>query len=188
MRDPGNNYLKAWSGEYEERPFFFEEKSDLGTRLIAWSEEPEQTQRAFFAIIDTLPWDMAVLLKICVGRNEEQHKSYWARYHRVLNRSELIRAIQANEKYVFSDGMHQLCLKDPEGDRCLAFDDHGILFIYSPQPSDAELFRGLGFEERYVEPLYAKPHYQITPKNSEAMQQKFVADLQLETVESDLDR
>jgi hypothetical protein len=163
MRDPGNNYLKAWSGEYEERPFFFEEKSDLGTRLIAWSEEPEQTQRAFFAIIDTLPWDMAVLLKICVGRNEEQHKSYWARYHRVLNRSELIRAIQANEKYVF-------------------------LFIYSPQPSDAELFRGLGFEERYVEPLYAKPHYQITPKNSEAMQQKFVADLQLETVESDLDR
>ena len=113
MRDPGDNYLKAWAKEYEEAPFFFEQKTDRGTRLIAWSDEPKQTQRAFYALVESLPWEVEVLLKICVGRDSAD-KALWSRYHGTLDRSRLIKAIQANERYVFSDGMHQLCLKDSE--------------------------------------------------------------------------
>ena len=187
MRNPENNYLKAWAPEYNETPFFFEEKSDRGTRLVAWSEESQQTQQALYSIIESLPWDVDVLLKICVG-NDANSKPLWSRYHGNISRSRLIEAIQANEKYVFSDGMHQLCAKDPESDRYLAFDDHGVFFLYSPLPSDAAIFRTLGFEERYAEPIFGNPHYQCAPPGSEQMEQKFLAALQLEPANSDLDK
>jgi hypothetical protein len=186
MRDPKNRYLKAWAAEYEEAPFFFEEKSQRGSRIVAWSEETKQTQEALFAVIDSLPWDVDILLKVCVG-HDSKDQPLWSRYHGVVQRSRLVEAIEANEKYIFSDGMHQLCLKDPESDRYLAFDDHGIFFLYSPFPTDSNLFKALGFEERYAEPLFANPHFQCTPKGSEEMEQRFVAELQLDVVGSDLD-
>jgi len=187
MRDPGNKYLKAWAGDYEETPFFFEEKSERGSRIIAWTDDPDQTQRTFYALMESLPWDVNVLLKICVS-TDENDQPLWSRYHGLVDRSSLIKAVEINDEYVFSNGMHQLCVKDPDGNRYVAFDDHGIFFLYSPFPTDAQLFRTLGFEERYAEPLYAKPHYQCAPKNSDIMEQKFVADLQLQAAKSDLDK
>jgi hypothetical protein len=187
MREPGNNPLKAWAKEYEEAPFFFEQKSDHGSRLIAWSEEPDQTRRAFYAIIESLPWEVEVLLKISVDRSPDD-KPLWSRYHGSFNRSHLIKIIQANEDYVFSNGMHQLCLKDPESDRYLAFDEHGIFFLYSPRDGDADLFKSLGFESRYAEPLYGIPHFQHTGPDAETMEMKFITELGLEKANSDLDK
>lgn len=187
MRDPGNNYLKAWAGEYEETPFFFEQTSDVGRRLVAWSEQPEQIQEAFYAIIENLPWDTNVLLKICVGKDGD-NAPLWSRFHGRVSRSRLIEVIQANEKYVFSDGSHQLCVKDPDSERCLAFDEHGIFFLYGPLPEDVAKFKAFGFEERYAEPIFSMPHFQRTHVDTEQMEQKFVAALQLEPANSDLDK
>jgi len=41
MREPGNNFVKAWSRDYNEPPFYFGQNFDQGSRLIAWTEEPE---------------------------------------------------------------------------------------------------------------------------------------------------
>jgi hypothetical protein len=187
MREPGNNYIKAWAREYEEAPFFFEQKSERGSRLIAWSEEPEQTQRALYAIIESMPWEVEVLVKICAP-SEGAAKPLWSRFHGSVNRSELTRTIHENEQYVFSDGAHQLCVMDPETHRYMAFDEHGIIFIYAPKVEDADLFRKLGFENRYAEPLFGIAHFKHVVPDSEKMEMKFITDLGLRKANSDLEQ
>ncbi|HTR40839.1 MAG TPA: hypothetical protein VMH87_04425 [Pseudomonadales bacterium] len=186
MRDPGNNPLKAWARDYEEKPFYFLQQSKHGKRLVAWTEEPEQTKRAFYVILESLPAVVQVLVKIAVKRTPD-NQTLWSRFHGEIDRWQLIKAVQENEKYVFSDGMHQLCVKDEETGRYLAFDDHSIFFIYEPTAADADLLKSLGFENRYAEPIYAQPHFQRTDNNSEEMEAKFISDLRLERAHSDLD-
>ena len=105
-----------------------------------------------------------------------------------VDRNQLLDVVKANEPYVFSDGMHQPCLKDPGGDRYLAFDDHGIFFLYLPLPEDSELFKALGFENRYAEPIFGVPHFQHTAADSEKMEMKFITVLALEKANSDLEK
>lgn len=187
MRDPGDNHLKAWAREYEEAPFFFEQQSSRGPRLVAWSEESDQTKKAFYAVLERLPEKIDVLLKISVSESTKE-KPLWARYCAVVARDQLLKVVKAHEQYVFSDGMHQLCLKDPDSGRYLAFDDHGIFFLYSPLPEDVELFKKLGFENRFADPLYGAPHFQHTNADSEKMEMKFITALGLERANSDLEQ
>jgi hypothetical protein len=188
MRDSENNKLKAYAREYEETPFFFEKTSEHGAMLVAWSGDRQQVQSAFYEIVERLPWDVNVLLKIAVGEGPSSNKPLWVRYHDRVDRSRLIMAIENNAEYIFSDGMHQLCVKDPESDRYLAFDDHGIFFLYQPLLEDTEFFETLGFKQRKAKLLFEIPHFHVTPGNSEELAKKFIAELQLHMAESDLDK
>jgi hypothetical protein len=186
MRDPGDNHLKAWAQEYEEGPFYFLQDSAQEKRLVAWSEESSQTKSAFYATLESFPETVEVLLKISVGKTPEE-KTLWSRYLGEINLWQLIKVIQENEKYTFSDGMHQLCIRVPDSNRYLAFDDHGIFFIYEPTSNDVEIFKSLGFEDRYAEPIYAQPHFQRTNDDGEQLEMKFISALQLRSANSDLE-
>src|ERR1700722_14550723 len=107
MRDGSANGLKAWAKQYEETPFFFEEISEFGKRLVAWSEEPEQVKKAFYAIVDQLPQSVDVLLKIFIDKIPEGEPK-WSRFHGVVDRELLAHVLEQNEIYVFTYGMHQL--------------------------------------------------------------------------------
>lgn len=181
MKDRSPVGIKAWVKQYEESPFFFEETSEFGTRLVAWTEDAVQVKQTFYAILDEFPQIVDVLLKICTSRSPDG-ETEWSRFHGVVNKTLLTNIVQENEVYVFTDGMHQLCIKDPESERYLAFDDHGIFFFYDYNSADVEIFRSHGFEHRAAKLLYSTPHYQITPPNSEKLEIKFVAELGLEKV------
>lgn len=186
MRDPENNLIKAWAKEYEEAPFVFEQESEFGNRLVAWSEEPKMNRNAFYGLVKLLPKKLAVLVKISAGSNDGG-EPIWSRFHGEVDRKKVINVIEQNEIYVFSDGMHQLCLKDPASDRYLAYDDHGIFFVYSPTAADKELFQELGFEQRFAQPIYSMPHFQHVPPNPEGLEMKFISELGIERTHSDLD-
>ena len=185
MREPGENQIKAWSRDYEETPFFFEQKSKTGPRLIAWAEDPTLTKGVFYKILDAFPQEIEILLKI--EFREPNSKPLWSRYYKLVEKSLLIDEIRKNETYVFSDGSHQLCVKDPNTSRYLAFDEHGIFFLYSPTAEDVRVFRSLGFEPRYAEPIFSKPHFQHTPPEAEKLEMKFVTALRLEKANSDIE-
>ena len=186
MQEPGENQIKAWSREYEETPFFFEQKVKAGRRLVAWAEDSGLTKKAFYAILESLPATIEVLLKIEFRENVES-KTLWSRYHGMVEKWRLTSLVHQNEIYVFSDGAHQLCLKDPNSNRYLAFDEHGIFFLYSPTTEDIEAFRSFGFESRNAEPIFSKPHFQHVTPEPEKLEMKFLSELELTKANSDLD-
>ncbi|TAK98599.1 MAG: hypothetical protein EPO07_11770 [Verrucomicrobia bacterium] len=186
MRDPGNNHIKAWAREYEEEPFFFEQDSAHGKRIVAWSEEPDQTKGAFYSLIEAFPDEIEVLLKISAEIGLDG-KPLWSRFYGLLQREHAISVIRSQEEYAFSDGMNQICIKDPNSEKYFAFDEHGIFFVYSPHSDDMEIFRSLKFGERYAEPIYSMPHFHHTSEESEKMEMKFVTSLGLKSDDSDLD-
>jgi hypothetical protein len=186
MREPGENEVKAWAREYNESPFILEQKIDVGYRLVAWSEDLVLTKKAFYRISDTFPQTVEELPRIEFRENPES-KPLWARYYGIVDRWRVFDVAQKNEIYVFPDGAHQLCIKEPEKDWHSAFDERGIFFLYLPTPEDADAFRSLGFEARHAEPIHSKPHFLHVPPDSEKLEMKFSEELQLTKANSDLD-
>lgn len=159
MREPAGNGIKAWAPDYHESPFYFEEKFEKFNRLVAWSDDPAQIQRAFFATVDLLPDLVEILLKVAAGQADDG-EPLWKRFSGVKRRDAFLAAVRANEFFVFSDGAHQLTVKDPAREHYLTLDEHGIIFIYEPAPAHRDVFRTLGFADREAALIYALPHFQ----------------------------
>jgi hypothetical protein len=158
MHEPTGSGIKAWAPDYPERAFCFEQKFEALTRLVAWSADAAQIQRAFFTTVDLLPDPVEVLLKVEAGRSADG-EPLWARYAGVRRREALLAGVRANEFYVFSDGAHQLTLKDPAREHYLTLDEHGIFFLYAPTSANREVFRAAGFTETEAPLIYNAPHF-----------------------------
>ncbi|EEF58049.1 hypothetical protein [Pedosphaera parvula] len=178
------NSVKAWAKEYGAEPFYFIQTSEARTRLIAWSGNPEQVKSAFYKLLEHFSFDVEVMLKIMFSLEDKD--PMWQKFRAVVNRSKLVDVVHKNEAYVFADGMNQLWIRNQENKEYFAFDDHGIFFVYSSSPVFTELFSSLGFQERYEEPLYARSHFHHRPSHLEYLEMKFVSDLNLEKVASDI--
>jgi hypothetical protein len=177
MQEPSGNGIKAWAPDYHESPFCFEQKFETLTRLIAWSDEPAQLQQAFFATIELLPDPVEILLKVASGQADDG-EPLWTRYSGVRRREAFVAAARANEFFVFSDGAHQLTIKDPAREHYLTLDEHSIFFIYAPTPANRDAFLRLGFAERECPLLYTRPHYQRVSSDP-TLQRKFIEALGL---------
>ena len=178
MREPLGNGIKAWAPDYHELPFCFEQTFEKFTRLVAWSDDPAQIQRAFFASLDLLTDPVEVLLKVAAGQAEDDAEPLWNRFCGLLRRESVAAAVRANEFFVFSDGAHQLTVKDPAREHYLTLDEHGIFFVYAPGPANYGVFRTLGFAERESPLIYAQPHFQRVSSDT-LLQRQFVQALGL---------
>jgi hypothetical protein len=176
MREPGNG-IKAWAPDYQESPFCFTQKFDQFHRLVAWSGDPAQVQRAFFATVELLPDPLEILLKVEAGRAADG-EPLWKRFSGVQRRDAFVAAVRANEFFVFSDGAHQLTVKDPAREHYLTLDEHGIFFVYGAGEGNLTLFRSLGFVEHDAPLLYTLPHFHRVPPD-DALQRKFIQSLGL---------
>jgi hypothetical protein len=186
MREPGNNLIKAWSRDYNEPPFYFGQNFDQGSRLIAWTEEPEMIKAAFYRILESMSEIVSVKIKICTEKTDDG-KTIWTIYQGDLAKSVAVNAIRQNENYIFSDGMHQLWVKDTETKRYLVFEDHGVFNLYFPNSDDEELFRSLGFQKRFADPIFSIPHFHCTANSSEAIEIKFVSEMGLKFLNANSD-
>jgi hypothetical protein len=179
VRDPGNNQLKAWSRDYNEPSFFFGQNFTKGSRLIAWTEEPEMMKAAFYKIVESMTSNISITVKICSER-DETGKTKWAAYHGNPQKNHALDVFRQNESYVFSDGMHQLWIKDGETGRYLVFEDHGVFNLYFPKVDDEELFRSIGYHKKFADPIFSMPHFHRTEENSKQMEVKFISELGLQ--------
>jgi hypothetical protein len=184
MDQPPQNALKAWASEYGVRPFFFIQTSQARKRVIAWSGDAEQVKSAFYRLLEHFPFDVEVMLKIMFSLEDQEPQ--WQKFHAHVNRTQLIQAVQQNELYVFSDGMNQIWIRDTETKEYFAFDEHGIFFIYSGSTAFSETLTELGFQEKYEDPIYSRSHFHHRPAQLEYMEMKFVSELNLKKVDSDL--
>ena len=186
MREPGDNLIKAWSRDYNEKPFFFGQNFPNGSRLIAWTEEPKMTKNALYKILETMSSSLSVMVKISAGHNDAG-KQIWTVYQGNPPKEIVLKTIRSNEEYVFSDGMHQFWIKDVQTGRYLVFEDHGIFNLYFPNDTDEALFLSVGFERRFANPIFCAPHFHCVKNNTEQTEMKFVSELGLNLTTSNLD-
>ena len=177
MQEPTGSGIKAWAPDYHEPPFCFLQQFETLTRLVAWSGDAAQIQRAFFALLDQLPDPLEILLKVAAGQAEDG-EPLWTRYRGMKRREAFVAAVRANEFFVFSDGAHQLTVKDPAREHYLTLEEHGIFFVYAPTPANLAAFRENGFAEREAPLLYTLPHFQRVSSDP-ALQRQFVQALGL---------
>jgi len=177
MREPAGSGLKAWAPDYPEEAFCFLQQFDALHRLVAWSPEPARIQQAFFGLVDALPDPLEILLKVEAGRAED-HEPLWQRYSGIKRREKFCSAVRANEFFVFSDGAHQLTVKDPEREHYFTLDEHGVFFVYAPAEVDRGVFEACGFPARESRLIYEYLHYHRVPANP-ALQQQFIRELGL---------
>lgn len=158
MREPAGNGIKAWAPDYTETPFCFEENFERFTRLVAWSDNPKQIRRTFFSTVELMPDPVEILLKVEAGKADDG-APLWTRHCGIKRREAFIAAVRANEFFTFSDGAHQLTVKDPAREHYLTFDEHGIFFVYEPVPAHRDLFHTQGFADRESPLIHVLPHF-----------------------------
>jgi len=178
VRDPANNPVKAWSRDYDEKPFFFGQNFPSGSRLIAWAGEIDANRDVLLKIIESMPSSLSVMVKISAERSENG-KQTWTIYQGNPNKQTVLGAIRGSEEYVLADGMHQLWIKDVQTGKYLVFEEHGVFNLYFPNADDENIFLSSGFEKRFANPIFSTPHFHRTENNTEQAEMKFVANLGL---------
>lgn len=178
MPDPKNNLVKAWSRDYNEEPFFFGQNFPNGSRLIAWSEESDMSKNVLCKVLKSMSPNLSVIVKISAGQNENG-EIIWTIYQGNPKKEVVLKVVRDNEKYVLSDGLHQLWIKDIETGRYLVFEDHGVFNLYFPNSNDETLFLSAGFERRFADPIFSALHFHCAENNSEEVEMKFVSELGL---------
>jgi len=127
MNKINDENLKAFEDKYAPSPFYFRQKYDNGFRYVAWTPRIGQLKQVIYDIIDNLSENLGILLKIGFeGNSDEFH-----RYYGEVTKANLMPIIKQHELYIFSDGGHQLCVRDLDTEEYIALDEHDILFIYS---------------------------------------------------------
>lgn len=170
--------LKAISKELSPHAFFFEEHRNGESRLVVGSNNLSQLKRLFYAVLESFPDSLEVLLKIEEGKN-------WKRFYGEVSKKTLVPMLQSFEEYIFQDGGAQLSIKQAGAERYITFDEYGILFIYGA--SDCAEYKKLcvkeGFEERVEKLVSEMPHWKILIKDREKMQSELIARLKLKLMD-----
>ena len=167
--------LKAVVDGYNPSPFYFREKYENGHRYVAWSNNLIQLKKVFYGIVSEFPEDIEILLKISFEDEPEKFDRYYGK----INKADFLLIIKENELYVFSDGNHQLCVRNPVSGDYIALDDHDILFIYSDLNENIEILKNNEFEERKEKLILEEGHWHVRPSNSEELSDRLIKKLNL---------
>jgi hypothetical protein len=184
MHEFPKNAVKAWARGYDAQPFYFVETSKSRKRITAWTGDSTQVKTTFHGLLSCFPDEVEVVLKIMFSLADDE--PMWQKYRACVAQSNLVEAVQKNEPYIFSAGMNQLWIRNQETKDYFAFDEHGVFFIYSGSAVFPELLAGLGFQEKYEDPIYSRSHFHHRPSHLEYLEMKFVSALNLQKVSSDI--
>ncbi len=166
---PESRRPKAYREGYNPSPFVFQEASKEGTRVVAWTADLSQLKSALLAILDRFPPMVEVLFKTETGA--ERERDGWRRFLATVQRRTLVELLKASEELIFSDGGSMLCIRSSTTSEYVALNEHGILFVYSSDPSYIRVCEELGFEQRSNELLFEGPHWHIRPAHHEQQQE-----------------
>lgn len=179
---------KAVSPDYHPEPFYFVETSETGEiRMPCWSPDVASLAKIILEILKSFPKEVAVLVKARKDPSpaESEESDNWVRYHGYCGNVAVQNAFAKFRRFLLCDSTHQFMARNPDTGEYFAFDDCGILWIYSDDQRFQDLLVANGFRKTDRQPLISDgPVWRLTAPNSSGQLQELADFLMLDEVDA----
>ena len=162
--------MKSARNDYSENPFFYTEVFEGSPRTIAWDQSTENQKKIFYSLVGLFGDRIDYLFKECTGEDSEYES--WVRISGGIYKTDLIHLIEQNEEWFFNDSIFQFCFKNADCKPYVAYDEHGIFFIYDMKECE-DLLKKIGLSYSVKELISDKSHWEIRPKDCESKLKRF---------------
>ncbi len=178
---PENQHLKSARNDYNPDPFYFFEENETFKRYVVYNPFYDVIKNIFIDIISNYNSEIEILLKDLKDYDETGKKDIiWDHYYTKTTKDKILEALDVHSKYIFYDGYQQLCIRDSITEDYFAFDDHGILFIYSENKLIEDILKKYKIKNSKNELILEKPHWHIRPKDADDLKISFIKDLKID--------
>lgn len=177
---------KAVSPDYNPGPFYFAETSETGeVRMPCWSPDPASLMEIMLEALKAFPEEVGVLIKVRVETSSTQPEAdKWVRFFGYCNKRAVQNALARFRKFIQCDSTHQFMVRNTDTGEYLAFDDYGILWIYSKDLKFIDILQERGFCEKKGQTLiYDGPSWRLTAPDSTGQLKQLVDFLMLHEAE-----
>jgi len=165
--------IKCAARGYAPGPFYLVQSNGNEKRYVAGFTDKDRIKLFLFAFIDGVTDE--VLVRIVDGPGDDDPVGYTGPVDKAL----LKRMIDKHELVIFHDGMHDLMIRDAVSGDYLAFDEHGLIYLYTSRDTSG-LMQGHGLQYRANGRLIHEfDHWHVSPPNAPDLLVDLVRDLAL---------
>jgi hypothetical protein len=166
--------IKCAAKGFKKSPFFLIQSNGEEKRFVASFQDGQKIKQFLILFIDQSQDELQI--KICDFDDKENPVDFEGH----ATKSKLKAILDKYEEVVFHDGYHDMMLRRPETGDYIAFDEHGLVFIYS-QDNYSDRLEKLGLNYKANEKLiYQFDHWHYRPANGREDLKKLIKDLGLE--------
>lgn len=166
--------MKVSRSDYDEPGFFYAESKGEERRLVGWLPDTGRQKALFFRLLGLMEPRVRFLFK------EELDHGSGDSFGRVcggIHRDDLRSLIEEYEEWFFEDSGFQFCYREAEGERNIAYDEHGLFFIYEFDKDDKDELLRLGAKEKKRDLITDERHWTKLSADTETTLDEFKAAL-----------
>ncbi|MBN8684367.1 MAG: hypothetical protein J0L99_17090 [Chitinophagales bacterium] len=165
--------VKCVSRDYHSSPFYLIQTNGPAKRLVASFQDGQAIKSFLTTFIDASP--NALQIKIRDYADHENPTDFDGTAGKVAIKT----ALDKYEALILQDGYHELMLRRPETGDYLVFDEHGLVYLYTPDDY-SEILEQSGLTYKTNEKLIEQfDHLHYRPANAKQDLQDLISELGL---------
>lgn len=166
--------VKCASKEFNVEAFYLIQANRSEKRYVAYFKEAAQIKMFLLGFIDKAQNEIRVKIR---DMDDPEHS---LDFEGSVDKQKLKNALETFKSLLFYDGYHDLMLRLPETGDYVAFDEHGLIYVYT-KADYAPLLNSLGLRYRPKEKLvYQYDHLHYRPANAREDLKKLANELGLQ--------
>lgn len=151
--------IKSISTFFTAAPFYFIEPMGGGKRFVASFQDKAKTKTFLLNFFETAN---EIYVKIRNYENYEKRVEFVGK----VTKQKLRDALEKYETLIFHDGYHDLMIRLPKTEEYVAFDEHGLVYVYT-QNDYSGILNDFGLAYKPAEKLiYEFDHWHYGPPNA----------------------
>ena len=169
-----NKPIKATSKESNAEPFYRIESNGDTQRYVVSIRDIMSIKSLLTGFINESNDPVQVKIR------DLENSGAPADYSASMEKAKLLQLMEKHEAVIFHHGFHDLMVRNPESGDCLAFDEHGLIYIYS-EADYAAVLCSLNVEFKPFDKLiYEFDHWHYALPEGQRKLLDFIGELGLE--------
>jgi hypothetical protein len=166
--------IKCAAKDFKTSPFYLIQSNGSNKRFVASFQDGQKIKQFLTLFIDQSLDELQIKIR------DFDDKENPIDFEGQATKSKLKPTLDKYEEVVFHDGYHDLMLRRPETGDYIAFDEHGLVFIYT-QDNYSDTLEKLGLSYKANEKLiYQFDHWHYRPANGRQDLKNLINELGLE--------